>query len=56
MQRHNWIIVTGILFLLVFIGGTVEAAKFKVALLTPGSTSDAGWNALAYEGLQAIVQ
>ena len=28
--------------------------KFKVALLLPGSISDAGWNALAYEGLKAI--
>lgn len=29
-------------------------AAFKVALLTPGSISDSGWNAMAYEGLQAI--
>ena len=28
--------------------------KFKVALLSPGPVSDAGWNALAYEGLLAI--
>lgn len=28
--------------------------EFKVALLTPGPISDAGWNAMAYEGLQAI--
>ena len=27
---------------------------FKVALLTPGPISDAGWNAGAYEGLKAI--
>lgn len=27
---------------------------FQVALLTPGPVSDAGWNALAYEGLLAI--
>ncbi len=36
---------------------TVEpppAATFKVALLSPGPVSDAGWNALAYEGLLAI--
>lgn len=31
-----------------------EAAAFKVALLSPGPVSDAGWNALAYEGLLAI--
>lgn len=50
-------------------GGTSEASKtdarrpstatngdgqFKVALLTPGPISDAGWSAMAYEGLQAI--
>lgn len=29
-------------------------APFKVALLSPGPVSDAGWNALAYEGLLAI--
>lgn len=30
------------------------AKPFKVALLSPGPVSDAGWNALAYEGLLAI--
>src|SRR6266481_9129668 len=30
------------------------AHAFKVALLSPGPVSDAGWNALAYEGLLAI--
>jgi len=30
------------------------SAAFKVALLSPGPVSDAGWNALAYEGLLAI--
>ncbi|MFQ5665818.1 MAG: BMP family protein [Candidatus Binatia bacterium] len=30
------------------------ALPFKVALLSPGPVSDAGWNALAYEGLLAI--
>ncbi len=27
---------------------------FKVALLTPGPVSDAGWNAAAYQGLELI--
>ena len=27
---------------------------FKVALLTPGSVSDSGWNAMALDGLKAI--
>lgn len=31
-----------------------KAAAFKVALLSPGPVSDAGWNALAYEGLLMI--
>lgn len=38
-------------------GGTANAPSqgdFKVALLTPGPVSDAGWSAMAYEGLQAI--
>jgi len=34
--------------------GTPKPALFKVALLSPGPVSDAGWNALAYEGLLAI--
>ena len=33
---------------------TRGTAPFKVALLSPGPVSDAGWNALAYEGLLAI--
>lgn len=33
---------------------TPAASAFKVALLTPGPISDAGWNALAYEGLLGI--
>ncbi len=28
--------------------------EFKVAMLLPGEFTDAGWNALAYDGLQAI--
>ena len=34
--------------------GQNAAAKFQVALLSPGPVSDDGWNALAYEGLLAI--
>src|SRR5260221_11019510 len=32
------------------------ASNFKVALLTPGPISDAGWNAAAYQGLELIKQ
>lgn len=35
-------------------GSSTGAAPFKVALLSPGPVSDAGWNALAYEGLLLI--
>lgn len=34
--------------------GNNAPARFKVALLSPGPVSDAGWNALAYEGLLRI--
>jgi basic membrane lipoprotein Med (substrate-binding protein (PBP1-ABC) superfamily) len=34
--------------------GPKGPAEFRVALLTPGPISDAGWNAGAYEGLKAI--
>lgn len=35
-------------------GEGAENTEFKVALLTPGPVSDAGWSAMAYEGLEAI--
>jgi len=35
-------------------GAPAPAAGFRVALLTPGPVSDAGWNAAAFEGLQLI--
>lgn len=35
-------------------GRTAAGEPFKVALLSPGPVSDAGWNALAYEGLLDI--
>lgn len=35
-------------------GPKTQTDTFKVALLSPGPVSDAGWNALAYEGLLAI--
>jgi basic membrane protein A and related proteins len=34
--------------------GSTAASSFKVALLTPGPVSDAGWNASAFEGLELI--
>ena len=50
-QKLVWLCL--ILFLS-FGSGVTNADKFKVALLTPGSISDAGWNALAYDGLEQI--
>jgi len=43
-------------WLLLACGGEAPApaAAFRVALLTPGSIADGGWNAGAYEGLLAI--
>lgn len=35
-------------------GSTPTEPAFRVALLTPGSIADGGWNAAAYEGLQRI--
>src|SRR6516162_691874 len=34
--------------------GPADSSSFRVALLTPGPVSDAGWNAAAFEGLQLI--
>lgn len=34
--------------------GGAAKSQFKVALLTPGPVSDAGWSAMAYEGLNKI--
>ena len=31
-----------------------DSSSFRVALLTPGPVSDAGWNAAAFDGLQLI--
>lgn len=31
-----------------------STSEFKVALLTPGTVSDSGWSAMAYDGLKAI--
>jgi basic membrane protein A and related proteins len=33
---------------------SVSSSRFRVALLTPGPVSDAGWNAAAFDGLQLI--
>ncbi len=53
MRKQCWIILSFIV-LLGLVSGLADADKFKVALLTPGSISDAGWNALAYDGLKLI--
>jgi len=33
---------------------SVNSSHFRVALLTPGPVSDAGWNAAAFDGLQLV--
>src|SRR5215469_597919 len=35
-------------------GTKADNSTFKIALLTPGPVSDAGWNAAAFDGLQLI--
>jgi basic membrane lipoprotein Med (substrate-binding protein (PBP1-ABC) superfamily) len=53
MSRLAWILIVAITS--AGCSGSPSAdGKFKVALLSPGPVSDAGWNALAYEGLLAI--
>jgi basic membrane lipoprotein Med (substrate-binding protein (PBP1-ABC) superfamily) len=34
--------------------GVSQPAEFKAALLHPGPTTDAGWNALGYDGIQLV--
>ncbi|MCE2402050.1 BMP family protein [Candidatus Poribacteria bacterium] len=41
-------------FMLIGCADTKTEDEFKVAMLLPASKTDAGWNALAYEGLLAI--
>ena len=53
MRKQNCMILSFIIFF-GLASGLANADKFKVALLTPGSISDKGWNALAYDGLQQI--
>ena len=54
MRKYSGIIC-GLLVMFIGLSGWSQAADgFKVALLTPGSISDAGWNALAYDGLKQI--
>jgi basic membrane lipoprotein Med (substrate-binding protein (PBP1-ABC) superfamily) len=53
MRKLNWM-RCGLLLAFILAAQPTDAAKFKAALLTPGSISDAGWNALAYDGLKRI--
>ncbi len=49
-----WPLVALTLTLAACSGGGEGTASFRVALLTPGSVADGGWNQGAYEGLQRI--
>lgn len=54
MSKRSWLFV-GLMF--AACGKKPDAAPsaaFKVALITPGSVTDAAWNAGAYEGLQQV--
>lgn len=56
----NRLAFASLLFSLLTVSGCTSKSEqpadntFRVALLTPGPISDAGWNALAYEGLLKI--
>ncbi len=62
MRKNHILNLFGLIFVLNIIGGCnssplpqqSSSSGFRVALLTPGPVSDAGWNALAYEGLTKI--
>lgn len=54
MRGRLWLLVLSALCALLRGSVYAEEKPFKVALLSPGPVSDAGWNALAYEGLLAI--
>lgn len=63
MNWKNFLIVGSVIALAGCTGGsqsssapaaaTPKSSEFKVALVTPGPVSDAGWNAMAYDGLKA---
>lgn len=50
--RHYYVIVVVVAFL--GCAGKPPTSDFRVALVTPGSISDAAWNSGAYAGLQEI--
>ena len=54
MRKQRWIIYGFLILLPALTISVAHADTFKVGLLTPGSISDAGWNALAYDGLERI--
>ena len=58
MKKIFWIPACLFTLAFILINSTHLDAKgheeFKVAMLLPGSTSDAGWNALGYDGLKAV--
>ncbi|MGH7495342.1 MAG: BMP family lipoprotein [bacterium] len=57
MRLQNFLFAPSSLFFALVLGCQSQPssqATFKVALLSPGPVSDAGWNASAYEGLQRI--
>ncbi len=52
LWRHYY--VTFVVVLLIGCAGRPDAGGFRVALVTPGSISDAAWNSGAYAGLEQI--
>jgi basic membrane protein A len=60
LKARTWMTATALMMTTEIIGcvarppNSVNASHFRVALLTPGPVSDAGWNAAAFDGLQLI--
>ena len=60
LRYASWVPALALLITLATLGctahpaNTIDPGHFRVALLTPGPVSDAGWNAAAFDGLQLI--
>lgn len=53
-MRWQAVVIAGVMAVTGCGGGQRETGGFRVALVTPGPVSDAGWNAAAFEGLERI--
>lgn len=54
MSKRSWLLVAMLICACGKKPDATPSTAFKVALITPGSVTDAAWNAGAYQGLQQI--